>query len=90
MLYTTAAILYGALSITLGSTTRNSLSIVLLGIIVAVSIAHCFLGDVKSFRISFLIMVLSVFLRCLWLLSVRVPDKQVKKDVKYLALCGSG
>lgn len=86
MLYTTTAIVYGTLSITLGSTARNSLSIILLGIIVAVSIAHCFLGDVKSVRICFLIMVLTVFSRCVWLLSVRVSDRRVKREVQYLGL----
>jgi hypothetical protein len=90
MLYCTAAILYGALSITLGKATRNSLATVLSGIIIAVSIAHFFIGDVKTFRRTFLAMLLSVFFQCVWLLSARVPDAKVKREAQYLALYGTG
>jgi hypothetical protein len=90
MLYATAAILYGALSVTLGKTARTSVAILLLGLVVSASIAHCFMGDVKSFRRCFLSMVLSVFGQCVWLLSNVVSDAKVKKDVQLLALYGTG
>ena len=90
MLYCTAAILYGALSITLGKATRNSLATFLSGVIIAVSIAHFFIGDVKTFRRTFLAMLLSVLFQCIWLLSARVPDARVKREAQYLALYGTG
>lgn len=90
MLYATAAILYGALSITLGKATRNSLATLLTGIIIAVSIAHFFIGDIKTFRRTFLAMLLSVLFQCIWLLSARVPDAKVKREAGYLALYGTG
>jgi hypothetical protein len=90
MLYCTAAILYGALSITLGKATRNSLATFLTGVIIAVSIAHFFIGDVKTFRRTFLAMLLSVLFQCVWLLSARVPDAKVKREAQYLALYGTG
>lgn len=90
MLYCTAAILYGALSITLSKATRNSLATVLSGIIIAVSIAHFFIGDVRAFRLTFLAMLLSVLFQCVWLLSARVPDVKVKREAQYLAAYGTG
>jgi hypothetical protein len=90
MLYCTAAILYGALSITLGRGVRNTVATILAGIIVAVSIAHFFIGDVKTFRRTFLGMLISVFGQCFWLLSARVPDAKVKREAQYLALYGTG
>jgi hypothetical protein len=90
MLYCTAAILYGALSITFGKATRNSLATVLSGIIIGVSIAHFFIGDVKTFRRTFLAMLLSVFFQCVWLSSARVLDAKVKREAQYLALYGTG
>lgn len=90
MLYATAAIMYGAMSITLGRTTRNSLATLVTGIIIAVSIAHFYINDVKTFRRTFLAMLLSVLFQCIWLLSARVPDAKVKRAAQYLALYGTG
>ena len=90
MLYATAAILYGALNITLGRATRNGLATLLTGIIIAVSIAHFYIGDVKTFRRTFLAMLLSVLVQCISLLSARVRDVKVKRQAQYLALYGTG
>jgi hypothetical protein len=90
MLYCTAAILYGALSITLNKTARTSLAISLSGVILVVSITHFFIGDVETFRRTFLVMLLSVFFQCVWLLSARVPDAKVRRQSQYLALYGTG
>jgi hypothetical protein len=90
MLYATTAILYGALSISLGRTARNFLSILLLGIIVAVSVAHCYMGNVRAFRLTFLAMLLSVFGQCVWLLLAKVSDVKVLRQTRDLALYGTG
>lgn len=90
MLYCTAAILYGALSITLGNATRKWLAALLSGIIIAFSIAHFVIGDLKTFRRTFLAMLLSVLSQCIWLLSARVPDVKVKREAQDLALYGTG
>jgi hypothetical protein len=48
MLYATATIPYGALSVTLGRTSRRVLAFFLSGVVVSFSITYCFTGDIKS------------------------------------------
>jgi len=90
MLYATAGILYGALSITLVGSAKQSLAIILTVTITAVSFAHAMLGHVTAFRLCFLMMVLSVFGQLLYLVSSKVPDPKVRKEGTLLALFGAG
>ena len=90
MLYATAGILYGALSITLRSGARKWLAALLFSLTALASGTHCFLGHVKAFRLCWLFMILSFFGQCVWLLSTKVLDAKVKKLVVSLALHGSG
>ncbi|EKD12772.1 uncharacterized protein L3040_006925 [Drepanopeziza brunnea f. sp. 'multigermtubi'] len=89
MLYATAAILYGSLSITMGSTSRKSLATFLTGVIIAASIAHFIICDVQTFRRTFLVMLFTNLGQCIWLFSSRVPDVGVKRAARCLALYGT-
>lgn len=90
MLYATTATLYGALSITLGGIARQGLAVLLFGVVVTMSIVHCFLGHVKAFRLCFLTMILSVTCQCIFLILTKVPDVNVKRNARSLGIYGSG
>lgn len=89
MLYATAGILYGALSITLTSSVRKSLAVLLTTLIIAISIAHALLGHVTAFRLTFLTLLLCVIGQLSWLVSTKVPDAQVRRDGKLLTGYGA-
>lgn len=88
MLYATAGILYGALSITLGSSVRRTVAALLTAGVIALSIAHTFLGNVTVFRLTWLAMLLTVTSQLIYLVSAKVPDKKVASEVKLLATYG--
>ena len=90
MLFTTISILYGSLSITLGSDAKIALATLLAGVATLVSVNHVLVGDVKQFRLWFFSLVLSNFIQCVWLLSAKVPDIKVKKEARRLAGFGTG
>jgi hypothetical protein len=90
MLFTTISILYGSLSITLGSDARIALATLLAGVATLVSVNHVLVGDVKQFRLWFLSLLLGNFIQCIWLLSAKVPDIKVKKEAQQLAGFGTG
>jgi hypothetical protein len=88
MLYACAGILYGALSITLGSSARKSLAVLLSALIIVISIAHAMLGHVVAFRLTFLFLLLCVLGQLVFLVSTRVPDAKVRTEGSMLALYG--
>ncbi|KAG9241676.1 ceramidase [Calycina marina] len=90
MLYATAGILYGTLSITLGASARKSLAILMPFFITGVSIAHACLGNVTLFRMTFLSLILSVLGWLTYLVNFRVPDAKVRKDAACLTGYGAG
>jgi hypothetical protein len=90
MLFTTVSILYGALSITLGSDARIALATLLAGVAFLISVNHVVVGDVERFRLWFLFLVLGTFAQCVWLLSARVPNINVKREAQQLATYGTG
>lgn len=90
MLYATAAIFYGAFTVTMGELGRMSFAVILSMAIGTISIIHYFTSIELVFRIFFGTMVFVVFLQCVWLLSTRVSDVAVVKDMKRLALYGAG
>jgi fumarate reductase subunit D len=45
---------------------------------------------VKTFRRTFVAMIILVLFRCIWLLSARVRDSKVKRQAQYLTLYGTG
>jgi hypothetical protein len=90
MLFTTISILYGALSITLGSDARIALATLLAGVAFLISVNHVVVGDVERFRLWFLFLVLGTFAQCVWLLSAKVPNIKVKREAQQLATYGTG
>jgi hypothetical protein len=90
MLFTTISILYGALSITLGSDARIALATLLAGVAFLISVNHVVVGDVECFRLWFLFLVLGTFAQCVWLLSAKVPNIKVKREAQQLATYGTG
>jgi hypothetical protein len=90
MLFTTGAILFGALSISQSHTTRQLLGFLLGTFIISVSTIHSLLGQEKPFRVGFGLMVATVAIRCRYLLWTRISDPKVAKGMKNLALFGAG
>jgi dihydroceramidase len=90
MLYATATILYGALSVTLGRTSRRMLAFFLSGVVVPFSITYCFTGDIKAFLIYFLVMVLMVSFQCGWLLLTSNFERKSNEEMTNLAGYGTG
>ena len=90
MLYATAGILYGVLSITLDPSGRKQLASFLVVAIVAISIAHSILGHIKTFRACFGLMVLSIFGQLVFLVLKKVEDSKMKRDCAYLIFFGAG
>jgi dihydroceramidase len=90
MLYATAAILYAAISISKKGKAKTFAAVLLLVMVVLVSVLHCYLGHVKFFRRCFLGMVVSTFVQCIFVISTKVSDAEVKKDAQKLVVYGSG
>ncbi len=90
MLFTTGAILFGALSISQSHTIRQLLGFFLGLFIIVVSTIHSLLGQEKPFRVCFGLMVATVAIRCRYLLWTKISDTKVAQDMKKLALSGAG
>lgn len=90
MLFATAAILYGALSIGIKGKARTFVAVLLSTLVVAIAAVHSIWGNVKAFRLCFLTMVLSVFIQCVFTLPAKVPAADVRRNARNLALYGSG
>lgn len=90
MLYATGAIVYAALSVTLGPETRRFLGVSIAVTIFAASIVHYCLDHTVGFQTVFASMVWAVFCQCVWLVSTKVKDPEAVRDMKRLALYGAG
>jgi uncharacterized membrane protein len=90
MLYATAGMLYGSISITLSQPLKKALAVFLTVGIFAVSVGHALLGHVSAFRTTFVCMVLIVTGQLIYLVSTKLPDPKIKQEGKYLALYGTG
>lgn len=90
MMYATAAILYAAMSITLGPETRRFLGGSVGFIAIASSLVHYRLNHTPGFQTLFGLMVVTVFSQCVWLLNFKVKNLDAVKDMKHLALYGAG
>lgn len=89
MLYATSAILFAALSVTLGPESRTFLGYAVSCIAFATSILHYCLDYTPGFQIVFGLMVLTVFVECVRLVKIRVDDREVVRDMKRLAFFGA-
>jgi dihydroceramidase len=90
MLYATVAILFAALSITLGKGSQFVLGGVLFCFALYFSIAHGYSDDTDTFQVLFAIMVVAVFFQCGWLVWRKVSHPHVANEMLWLGIYGSG
>lgn len=90
MLFATAAILFGVLSITFTGKVQTLLAVLISAVIIAIGIAHCYYGDVTAFRIWFLFMIQFIFTQCLFILPAKVRVISIRRNARHLILYGSG
>jgi len=89
MLIATATIAYSAFSIGLEKAERAILKVFLAAIITTIVLAHIARGESTIFQLSWVTMVILVFVQCTWLLKSEIPAGRARQEMSTLATWGT-